>query len=313
MDISGQTPPVAAPRARPAPARRPGVILAVATVGFVVNFWDWALLSPLGPDLKQSLGLSSFQQALVVAVPVIVGSLGRIPVGALTDRYGGRIMFPAISCAAVVPMLFLGLVGTRSLAGLLVGGFFLGIAGTVFAVGIPLVSAWYPPQRRGLRARRVRRRHGWHRDQRADHGAARRRGQHPDAVHADRRRPGRLRVRRLGGAPGRRRPHPADRAARPPARLDRAAADHPASVGPVRHRVRRLRRVLGLPADVPEDRVRADADRRGQPDGRVRARRGGAAAGRRLAVRPARRGSRCWPRRWASSPPARPSPRPPRD
>ena len=150
MDISGQTPPVAAPRARPAPARRPGVILAVATVGFVVNFWDWALLSPLGPDLKQSLGLSSFQQALVVAVPVIVGSLGRIPVGALTDRYGGRIMFPAISWAAVVPTLFLGLVGTRSLAGLLVGGFFLGIAGTVFAAGIPLVSAWYPPQRRGF-------------------------------------------------------------------------------------------------------------------------------------------------------------------
>ena len=217
---------------RPPPARRPGVILAVATVGFVVNFWAWALLSPLGPDLKQSLGLSSFQQALVVAVPVIVGALGRIPVGALTDRYGGRVMFPAISFAAVVPMLFLGLVGTRSLAGLLVGGFFLGIAGTVFAVGIPLVSAWYPPQRRGLRARRVRRRHGWHRDQRADHRAAGRRGQHPDAVHADRRRPGRLRVRRLGGAPGRPRPHPADRAARPPARLDRAAADHPAGRRP---------------------------------------------------------------------------------
>ena len=52
MDISGQTPPVAAPRARPAPARRPGVMLAVATVGFAVNFWAWALLSPLGPEVQ---------------------------------------------------------------------------------------------------------------------------------------------------------------------------------------------------------------------------------------------------------------------
>jgi NNP family nitrate/nitrite transporter-like MFS transporter len=148
--MPGETPPVAAPRADAQPTGRPGVILVVATVGFVVNFWAWALLSPLGPALQKSLGLSSFQQALVVAVPVIVGSLGRIPVGALTDRHGGRIMFPVISFASVVPTLFLGLVGTRSLAGLLVGGFFLGIAGTVFAAGIPLVSAWYPPQRRGF-------------------------------------------------------------------------------------------------------------------------------------------------------------------
>jgi NNP family nitrate/nitrite transporter-like MFS transporter len=150
MAMPGETPPLAAPRADAQPARRPGVILVVATVGFVVNCWAWALLSPLGPDLQQSLGLSSFQQALVVALPVLVGALGRIPVGALTDRHGGRIMLPVVSFATVVPTLFLGLGGTRSLAGLLVGGFFLGIGGTVFAAGVPLVSAWYPPQRRGF-------------------------------------------------------------------------------------------------------------------------------------------------------------------
>ncbi len=150
MAMPGEQPPLAAPRSDPTSERSPGLILVVATVGFVVNFWAWALLSPLGPALQKSLGLSSFQQALVVAVPVIVGSLGRIPVGALTDRYGGRIMFPIISFASVVPTLFLGLVGTRSLAGLLVGGFFLGIAGTVLAAGVPLVSAWYPAARRGF-------------------------------------------------------------------------------------------------------------------------------------------------------------------
>ncbi len=127
-----------------------GVMLALATVGFAVNFWAWALLSPLGPKLKDTLHLSAFQQALVVAVPVIVGALGRIPVGAMTDRLGGRLMFPAVSLAAVVPVLYLGFWGQSSLTGLLVGGFFLGVAGTAFAVGVPFVNAWFPPHRRGL-------------------------------------------------------------------------------------------------------------------------------------------------------------------
>src|SRR5215471_10255366 len=109
-----------------------------------------AQLSPLGPKFKEVLHLSTFQQALVVAVPVLVGSLGRIPVGALTDRFGGRVMFPLVSLATIVPVLYLGLSGHASLAGLLAGGFFLGIGGTAFAVGVPFVSAWFPPGRRGL-------------------------------------------------------------------------------------------------------------------------------------------------------------------
>src|SRR5215831_945640 len=131
-------------------AARPWVMLGLATVGFAVNFWAWALLSPLGPKFKDVLHLSPLQQALVVAVPVIVGSLGRIPVGGLTDRLGGRVMFPLVSLATVVPVLYLGLSGHASLAGLLVGGFFLGIGGTAFAVGVPFVSAWFPPRQRGL-------------------------------------------------------------------------------------------------------------------------------------------------------------------
>ncbi|MGW2522590.1 nitrate/nitrite transporter [Streptomyces sp. NPDC001617] len=133
----------------PVPGRA-WLMLALATVGFAVNFWAWALLSPLGPRFKDTLELSSVQQSLLVAVPVVVGSLGRIPVGALTDRFGGRVMFPIVSAATIVPVLYLGLAGHSSLAALLVGGFFLGIGGTAFAVGVPLVSAWFPPERRGL-------------------------------------------------------------------------------------------------------------------------------------------------------------------
>src|SRR5680860_614370 len=131
-------------------SRQPMVMLALATLGFAMNFWAWALLSPLGPRFKELLGLSGSQQAMVVAVPVIVGSLGRVPVGALTDRFGGRVMFPLVSVATIVPILFIGLAGQKSLVTLLIGGFFLGIGGTIFAVGIPFVSSWFPPARRGL-------------------------------------------------------------------------------------------------------------------------------------------------------------------
>lgn len=148
---SGSQP--APPPASPSPAPRGpgrGLMLTLATLGFGLNFWAWALLSPLAPGLKDQLQLTSFQQALIVAVPVIVGSLGRIPVGAMTDRYGARIMFPVISAVTIVPVLYLGLLGQGSLASLLIGGFFLGISGTSFAVGVPFVNAWYPPARRGL-------------------------------------------------------------------------------------------------------------------------------------------------------------------
>jgi NNP family nitrate/nitrite transporter-like MFS transporter len=129
------------------------VMLALATAGFAVNFWAWALISPLGPMFRDSgsLGvLSESDVALLVAVPVLVGSLGRIIVGALTDRFGGRVMFPIISGVTILPVLFIGFFALSSYALLLVGGFFLGIAGTVFAVGVPFVNAWFPPERRGL-------------------------------------------------------------------------------------------------------------------------------------------------------------------
>jgi NNP family nitrate/nitrite transporter-like MFS transporter len=133
--------------------RSPWLMLALATIGFAVNFWAWALISPLGPMFRDSGALGTLSEsdvALMVAVPVLAGSLGRIPVGALTDRYGGRIMFPLISAATILPILFLAFFALDSYALILVGGFFLGIAGTAFAVGVPFVNAWFPPARRGL-------------------------------------------------------------------------------------------------------------------------------------------------------------------
>ena len=120
----------------PSRTPNPRLMLGLATLGFVVTFWAWALLSSLDARFRTGLGLSWLQQALLVAVPVVVGSGGRIPVGALTDRYGGCRILPAVSVATIIPMLLFGLWGHDSYAAPLIGGLPLGIGGAAFAVGV---------------------------------------------------------------------------------------------------------------------------------------------------------------------------------
>jgi NNP family nitrate/nitrite transporter-like MFS transporter len=132
------------------PAALPGrnLALTLATLGFAVNFWAWSLLSPLAPRYQELLRLSPLAVSVMVAVPVIVGSLRRIPLGALTDRYGGRIVFALLSFVAIAPVAFLAF--TTAYPALLAGGLLLGLAGASFAVGVPFVNAWFPPERRGF-------------------------------------------------------------------------------------------------------------------------------------------------------------------
>jgi MFS transporter, NNP family, nitrate/nitrite transporter len=125
-----------------------GRALALATAALGVNFWAWNLLAPLAPTYQQLLDLTPFQVSVLVAVPALVGSLARIPIGALTDRYGGRTMFTAVTYLVVAPVLFLSAV--ESYPALVVGALLLGLAGASFAIGIPFVNHWVAPQRRGL-------------------------------------------------------------------------------------------------------------------------------------------------------------------
>ncbi|MCT4352836.1 MFS transporter [Streptomyces sp. Je 1-79] len=123
--------------------------LVVATIGFALTFWAWDLIAPLAGDYGERLDLSSFQQSLLVAIPVLVGSLGRIPAGALTDRYGAKVMFPLVSALTIVPVLLL-IPAKNSYGAMLAVGFLLGLGGTTFAIGIPLANSWFPPAKRGL-------------------------------------------------------------------------------------------------------------------------------------------------------------------
>jgi NNP family nitrate/nitrite transporter-like MFS transporter len=131
-------------------ARR-GLNLALATWVSAINFWAWNMIGPLSTTYAGDLSLSSTQASMLVATPILVGALGRIVVGSLTDRFGGRAMFIAVSVSSIVPVLAVGFAGSiGSYPLLLLFGFFLGIAGTIFAVGIPFANHWYEPARRGF-------------------------------------------------------------------------------------------------------------------------------------------------------------------
>ncbi|WP_127792479.1 NarK/NasA family nitrate transporter [Agromyces sp. LHK192] len=145
-----------APVPAPAPAE-PVVLpgrgrnLGLALLAFTITFWAWNLIAPLGVRYAEDIGLDATQQSLLVATPVIVGSLGRIVTGALTDRFGGRLMFTVLTAFSAIPVLLVMWAGDAgSYALLIVFGFLLGIAGTTFAVGIPFVNAWYDPAKRGF-------------------------------------------------------------------------------------------------------------------------------------------------------------------
>lgn len=87
------------------------------------------------------------QAALLVAVPVLLGSLARLPVGMLADRFGGRLVFSILMLLVVIPAFLTPMAG--SYEQLLVGGFFLGLAGSSFAVGVGFVSRWFSAEKQG--------------------------------------------------------------------------------------------------------------------------------------------------------------------
>lgn len=135
----------------PDPATREGnrAALVQATVAFTICFYAWSLLGPLGPEIQDQLGLSNTELALTIAIPVVLGSLMRIPLGVLTDRHGGRVTFSVVMGFVPIPLVGLALLND-SWAAVLACGFLLGFAGATFAIGVPFVNAWYPPSRQGF-------------------------------------------------------------------------------------------------------------------------------------------------------------------
>lgn len=122
--------------------------LALATLAFFVCFTSWGLVSPVARKLQDQLALSDTRTAVLLAVPVLCGSLLRLPAGVLADRFGGRRVFTATMLASAIPAALIGYADSFwSLAGV---AFLLGGAGSAFAVGVPFVAGWWQGPRLGL-------------------------------------------------------------------------------------------------------------------------------------------------------------------
>lgn len=126
----------------------PTLALALSTLAFALAFGAWSLIAPLSAGIQRELGLSEVQTSVLIAVPVILGSLLRLPLGILTDRYGGRRVFTLLLLLTIPGLLLLSQANSYPL--LLLGGLWIGLGGASFAVGVPFVSRYFPPERQGF-------------------------------------------------------------------------------------------------------------------------------------------------------------------
>ncbi|ABI55548.1 MFS transporter [Alkalilimnicola ehrlichii MLHE-1] len=123
-------------------------ILTANTFAFTIMFMVWTVFGEIGVPIQEEMGLSDTQFGLLTAVPILTGSLVRLPLGAWTDKYGGRPVF-FILMLAVLPGLWLVQFATEYWQ-LLVLGAMVGLAGGSFSVGITYTAKWFPRERQGL-------------------------------------------------------------------------------------------------------------------------------------------------------------------
>lgn len=125
----------------------PAFVLALNTVAFATCFAVWVLYGVAAIPLATALGLSATQRGLLVATPILLGALLRLPIGVAANRAGARVTFPILMVVAAVPTYLAG--GASTLPSHLVAGLALGLVGASFAVGVQAVSSWYPVHQRG--------------------------------------------------------------------------------------------------------------------------------------------------------------------
>lgn len=121
--------------------------LGLSTFAFTVCFAVWTIFSIIGVRIKQELGLSDTQFGLLVATPVLTGSISRIFLGVWTEQFGGRIMFPLQMLITAVAVWLLATVHTYEV--FLIAALGLGLAGGSFIVGVAYTSRWFEKERQG--------------------------------------------------------------------------------------------------------------------------------------------------------------------
>jgi MFS transporter, NNP family, nitrate/nitrite transporter len=130
-------------------AGHPPTLLA-AFFYFDMSFMVWVILGPLGVQIANDLHLDAGQKGLMVAVPLLAGALLRVVNGVLVDRIGPKATGLIGQTIVIAGLIFAWFFGISSFGQILALGVVLGVAGSSFAVALPLASRWYPPQYQGI-------------------------------------------------------------------------------------------------------------------------------------------------------------------
>ncbi|MFJ4157701.1 nitrate/nitrite transporter [Pseudomonas sp. NPDC089752] len=125
-----------------------GLVLGMSTTAFTICFMVWMMFAVLGVPIKDLLDLNETQFGLLAATPVLSGSLVRLPLGMLGDRFGGRIVFFVLMLACVLPIYLIS--EATAYWQFLALGLFVGLAGGSFSVGIAYVAKWFDKSNQGL-------------------------------------------------------------------------------------------------------------------------------------------------------------------
>jgi NNP family nitrate/nitrite transporter-like MFS transporter len=123
-------------------------VLASNTIAFTACFAVWVMFSIIGIPIKGLLSLNNTQFGILVATPILTGSIFRLPVGMMTDRFGGRIVYLILLLTVLTPLWFIG--SATQYWQFLVLGLLVGVAGASFTVGIAYTSKWFDKEHQGF-------------------------------------------------------------------------------------------------------------------------------------------------------------------
>jgi len=123
-------------------------VVTASTIAFTVCFMIWMMFAVIGIPIKKMLDLNETQFGLLIAMPVLTGSLIRLPLGMWTDKFGGRIVFFILMLSTVIPIWMIS--RATEYWHFLFTSLFVGVAGGSFTVGIAYCARWFPKERQGL-------------------------------------------------------------------------------------------------------------------------------------------------------------------
>ena len=126
-------------------------VLTMSTIAFTICFACWVINGVLVTFLVDvnpaKYAFTGAEIGWLLALPIFTGAVSRIPLGILTDKFGGRVIFPIVMILTAIPMFLLSFASEYSHFLLASLGF--GLAGGSFAVGIGFTSIWFDKNRQG--------------------------------------------------------------------------------------------------------------------------------------------------------------------